>query len=45
MYSRSFAEYNYGRGSALAVILFVGVLPMIAYNLMHLHLRRERALR
>jgi alpha-glucoside transport system permease protein len=43
MYSQSFAEYNYGRGSALAVILFAGVLPMIAYNLTHL--RRERALR
>jgi len=43
MYSQSFAEYNYGRGSALAVILFVGVLPMIAYNLAHR--RRERALR
>lgn len=43
MYSQSFAEYNYGRGSALAVILFAGVLPMIAYNLAHL--RRERALR
>jgi alpha-glucoside transport system permease protein len=43
MYSQSFAEYNYGRGSALAVILFAGVLPMIAYNLTHL--RRERTLR
>jgi alpha-glucoside transport system permease protein len=43
MYSQSFAEYNYGRGSALAVILFAGVLPMIAYNIAHL--RRERALR
>jgi alpha-glucoside transport system permease protein len=41
MYSQSFEQYNTGRGSALAVILFLGVLPLVAYNIMQL--RRERA--
>jgi alpha-glucoside transport system permease protein len=43
MYSQTFTEFNYGRGSALAVILFVGVLPLVAYNIVQL--RRERAIR
>jgi alpha-glucoside transport system permease protein len=43
MYSQSFEEYNTGRGSALAVILFVAVLPLVAYNIVQL--RRERATR
>ncbi|HEV3168796.1 MAG TPA: sugar ABC transporter permease [Actinocrinis sp.] len=43
MYSQSFVEFNYGRGSALAVILFVGVLPLVAYNIHQL--RRERETR
>lgn len=43
MYSQSFVEGNYGRGSALAVILFVAVLPLVAYNIVQL--RRERATR
>jgi alpha-glucoside transport system permease protein len=41
MYSQSFEQYNTGRGSALAVILFLGVLPLVGYNIMQL--RRERA--
>lgn len=41
MYNQSFRALNYGTGSALAVILFIGVLPLVAYNV--LHLRRERA--
>jgi alpha-glucoside transport system permease protein len=40
MYSQSFVEFNYGRGSALAVILFAGVLPLVGYNIHQL--RRER---
>lgn len=43
MYSQSFVEFNKGRGSALAVILFVAVLPLVAYNIVQL--RRERATR
>jgi alpha-glucoside transport system permease protein len=43
MYSQSFEQYNYGRGSALAVILFLAVLPLVAYNIVQL--RRERATR
>jgi alpha-glucoside transport system permease protein len=43
MYSQSFVEFNYGRGSALAVILFIAVLPLVAYNIVQL--RRERATR
>jgi alpha-glucoside transport system permease protein len=43
MYSQSFVEDNVGRGSALAVILFVAVLPLVGYNIVQL--RRERATR
>ena len=41
MYSQSFVEFETGRGSALAVILFAGVLPLVAYNI--IQLRKERA--
>ena len=41
MYNQSFRALNYGTGSALAIILFIGVLPLVAYNVMHL--RRERS--
>jgi alpha-glucoside transport system permease protein len=43
MYAQSFEQYNYGRGSALAVILFVAVLPLVGYNIVQL--RKERATR
>jgi alpha-glucoside transport system permease protein len=41
MYNQSFRALNYGTGSALAIILFLGVIPLVAYNVMHL--RRERS--
>jgi len=41
MFNQSFEQYNTGRGSALAVILFLGVLPLVGYNIVQL--RRERA--
>jgi alpha-glucoside transport system permease protein len=41
MYSQSFVQDSKGRGSALAVILFVAVLPLVGYNIVQL--RRERA--
>jgi alpha-glucoside transport system permease protein len=43
MYSQTFESSDYGRGSALAVILFLGVLPMVGYNIVQL--RRERSIR
>ncbi|GAA2748998.1 sugar ABC transporter permease [Kitasatospora cinereorecta] len=43
MYSQSFVQFDHGRGSALAVILFLAVMPLVAYNI--LQLRRERAVR
>jgi len=43
MYSQKFVYFNNGRGSALAVILFVAVLPLVAYNIVQL--RKERAIR
>ncbi|MGW4897984.1 carbohydrate ABC transporter permease [Kitasatospora sp. NPDC004240] len=43
MYSQSFVQFETGRGSALAVILFLGVLPLVAYNIVQL--RRERGVR
>jgi alpha-glucoside transport system permease protein len=43
MYSQSFVQFNTGRGSALAVILFAGVLPLVIYNI--IVLRKERSIR
>lgn len=43
MYSQAFVQFNYGRGSALAVILFAAVLPLVIYNIVQL--RKERATR
>jgi alpha-glucoside transport system permease protein len=43
MYAQSFVQFDYGRGSALAVVLFVGVIPLVVYNI--IQLRRERAVR
>jgi alpha-glucoside transport system permease protein len=43
MYSQTFVQFNVGRGSALAVILFLGVIPLMLYNIVQL--RRERAIR
>jgi alpha-glucoside transport system permease protein len=41
MYSQAFTQFNIGRGSALAVILFMAVLPLIGYNIMQLRKERE----
>jgi alpha-glucoside transport system permease protein len=43
MYSQSFVQFDNGRGSALAVILFAAVLPLVIYNI--IQLRRERETR
>jgi alpha-glucoside transport system permease protein len=43
MYDQSFVQANTGRGAALAVILFVAVLPLVVYNV--IQLRKERATR
>ena len=43
MYSQAFVQFDVGRGSALAVILFLGVIPLVSYNI--IQLRRERAIR
>jgi alpha-glucoside transport system permease protein len=43
MYTQTFVQSSPGRGTALAVILFVGVVPLIAYNVVVL--RRERTVR
>ncbi len=40
MYQQSFRALNYGTGSALAIILFLGVLPIIIYNVRQV--RNER---
>ena len=41
MYSKAFVQNDVGKGSALALIIFLGVLPLIAYNV--IQLKRERA--
>jgi len=43
MYAQSFVQFNAGRGSALAVVLFAAVIPLIIYNVSQL--RKERAIR
>lgn len=43
MYAQAFVQFDYGRGSALAVVLFVAVVPLIIYNVWQL--RKERAIR
>ncbi|WP_354642557.1 carbohydrate ABC transporter permease [Kitasatospora camelliae] len=43
MYSQSFVQFDVGRGSALAVILFLAVTPLVAYNIVQL--RKERSVR
>lgn len=43
MYSKTFVEFNTGRGAALACIIFVAVVPLLAYNIVQL--RKERATR
>lgn len=40
MYSKVFVEFDQGKGSALAVALFISVSPILIYNI--IHLRRER---
>ena len=43
MYEQSFTQDSKGRGAALAVVLFVAVLPIVIYNV--IQLRKERAIR
>jgi alpha-glucoside transport system permease protein len=43
MYAQAFVAFDVGRGSALAVVLFVAVIPLIAYNVVQL--RKERTIR
>jgi alpha-glucoside transport system permease protein len=43
MYNQTFVIRNTGRGAALAIILFLGVSPILAYNIRIL--RRERTIR
>ncbi|HEY5134825.1 MAG TPA: sugar ABC transporter permease, partial [Candidatus Nanopelagicales bacterium] len=43
MYAQSFVQFDYGRGSALAVVLFVAVVPLIVYNVTQL--RKEQSIR
>jgi alpha-glucoside transport system permease protein len=43
MYAQAFVQFDYGRGSALAVVLFVAVIPLVMYNVRQL--RKERAIR
>jgi alpha-glucoside transport system permease protein len=40
MFDENFVYLNYGRGSALAVLIFLGVIPITYYNIRSL--RRER---
>ena len=40
MYTQVFVQFDQGKGSALAVALFISVSPILIYNI--IHLRRER---
>jgi alpha-glucoside transport system permease protein len=41
MYSQTFVQFDQGKGSALAVVLFLLVTPILIYNIQSL--RKERA--
>ena len=41
MYSQIFVQFDQGKGSALAVVLFILVTPILVYNIQSL--RKERA--
>jgi alpha-glucoside transport system permease protein len=41
MYTQAFSQGQFGRGSALAVILFLFVLPIAFYQVRVLRRRRE----
>lgn len=43
MYAQAFVQFDIGRGSALAVVLFVAVIPLIIFNIVQL--RKDRATR
>jgi alpha-glucoside transport system permease protein len=43
MYAQAFVAFDVGKGSALAVVLFVAVIPLIVYNVVQL--RKERTIR
>lgn len=43
MWNQTFVQFSPGHGTALAVILFVGVIPLVVYNVVML--RRERTVR
>jgi alpha-glucoside transport system permease protein len=43
MYSETFVNFEVGRGSALAVVLFLAVAPLVIYNVVQM--RKERAIR
>jgi alpha-glucoside transport system permease protein len=43
MYAQAFVQFDKGRGSALAVVLFVAVIPLIVYNV--IQLRKEQSIR
>ncbi len=40
-YTQSFKQANYGLGSALAVILFIFVVPLIVYNVFQMRKSEE----
>ena len=33
MYDKAFTEFNFGVGSALAIVLFLAILPIMFYNI------------
>ena len=41
MYAQVFVQFNQGKGSALAIALFMCVLPVLFYNMRNLRLERS----
>jgi alpha-glucoside transport system permease protein len=41
MYSQIFVQFNQGKGAALAIILFLLVTPILAFNMRNLRLERS----
>jgi len=41
MYSQIFVQFNQGKGAALAIVLFLLVVPVLIFNMRNLRLERS----
>jgi len=41
MYAQIFVQFNQGKGAALAIVLFLLVIPVLLFNMRNLRLERS----